>query len=192
MRWIVVVICALGFCAIAACDEPTPYSRPKACNPNGVRSELTVGVDGGARPSIEEPILCADNASYVVLVHGFGRRRLDRTLLNKQHDPDDPCEKPLADAPLDAGGCRPFAFGAFADLVSQRLFDRLGPERIYGHDGTCNVALNMPTLASGVPMLRYWSNADEAVRMIDEELERYDIRDDFPLVVAGASCKSLL
>ncbi|MDI1446999.1 hypothetical protein [Polyangium sp. 6x1] len=185
LHLLVLVACA----AFVGCGPTLPALAADDCPSalvKGQPSQITL-VSSAEGVSFEPPKSCRgsypDAPEYYIRVHGHGKRQIDYS----KRDPN-ACDAPDAD-PV---ACPKVHFMAIGSSVLGAMKKALGENADTLGLGACadhNVPLDQWNMSSRVHDFRY---ADEALRIIDAELRRYDIGDDWGLSISGIECAELL
>ncbi|HEY2407248.1 MAG TPA: hypothetical protein VGI10_14660 [Polyangiaceae bacterium] len=158
---------------IALCGQAHPFGDPQ---------QMTIAPGASEGPSVTAPQLCGDtgwSAGAYIKVHGHGARHFNYTHTRGA------CDAPEA----DPGACPTVSILAFAGAVIVALRARLGASHADGLGlGVCgnfNGPLSQWNISSRV---HDWRFVDEALRVIDEELRRWNLGDDYGLSISGFDC----
>ncbi|UQA55973.1 hypothetical protein [Polyangium aurulentum] len=169
--------------ALIGCEPPPlpPRSAARSCPSaivQGHPSQISL-VSSADGVSFDPPKTCQglypDAPEYYIRVHGHGTRRLDYS----QREPNE-CDVPDAD-PV---ACPKVHFSAFAKAMLPRLTG-LG----LGACADASAPLDQWNIS---PRINDFRHADEALRIIDAELRRWNIGDDWGLSIIGIPCVSPL
>ncbi|MDC3988932.1 hypothetical protein [Polyangium jinanense] len=184
---LVLVACA----AFVGCAPPPPRLAATDCpeaRVKGQPSQITL-VPSAEGVSFEPPKTCRgqypDAPQYYIRVHGHGTRQIDysRRDLNE-------CDAPDAD-PV---ACPKVHFHAFSLSVHGAMQKALGEMSVEGLGlGACADPSDAPSPQwNWSSRIHDFRHADEALRIIDAELRRWNIGDDWGLSIGGFDCVVLL
>ncbi|MDI3288707.1 hypothetical protein [Polyangium sp. 15x6] len=184
MRFHVLVL--VGCAAFVGCGPPPPPLAAEDCPVaivKGQPSQITL-VSSAEGVSFEPLKTCKgsypDAPEYYIRVHGHGKRRIEYSSRGGNE-----CDAPDAD-PV---ACPNVHFMAIGGSVLGAMRKKLG--ELNAHTlglGACadsNAPLEQWNMSSRIGDFRH---ADEALRIIDAELRRWDIGDDWGLSITGIVC----
>lgn len=167
--------------ALIGCGPPPPPSAAESCPSaivKGHPSQISL-VSSADGVSFDPPKTCRgsypDAPEYYIRVHGHGTRRLDYS----RRDTNE-CDAPDAD-PI---ACPKVHFSSFGKAMLARLG---GPG--LGACADASAPLDQWNIS---PRIHDFRHADEALRIIDAELRRWNIGDDWGLSSSGIKCVSPL
>ena len=153
----------------------------------GQPSQITL-VPSPEGVSFEPPKTCRgsypDAPEYYIRVHGHGTRRIDYT----HRDPnacDAPDADPVACPKVHFMAIGVWVLGAMKKTLGEMNADTLG----LGACADSNAPLEQWNMSNRIHDFRH---ADEALRVIDAELRRWNIGDDWGLSISGIDCEVLL
>jgi hypothetical protein len=143
---------------------------------------MTIVPGAADGPSIDAPEHCAgigwEGGDYI-RVHGHGVRRMDY-----QRKPG-PCDVPDA----DVQACPTISIHAFSASTMKALQAKLGENNAGGDGlGVCGDARAPLSHWKVSSRVHDWRFVDEALRVIDAELRRWNLGDDYGLSVSGLLC----
>ncbi|MDI3290836.1 hypothetical protein [Polyangium sp. 15x6] len=150
----------------------------------GQPSQITL-VSSADGVSFDPPKTCRgqypDSPQYYIRVHGHGKRRIEYT----QRKPNE-CDKP------DAKACPNVHFMSFGMSTLGALRAELGKDNASsvgaGACGETSGPIERWNVSNQVHDFRH---VDEALRIMDAELRRWNIGDDWGLTLAGIECAFL-
>ncbi|MDC0744950.1 hypothetical protein [Polyangium mundeleinium] len=184
------ILVLMACAAFVGCGPPPRALAAEDCPDaivKGQPSQITL-VPSAEGVSFEPPKTCRgqypDAPQYYIRVHGHGTRRIDYS----KRDPNE-CDTPDAD-PV---ACPKVHYMAIGLSVLGAMTKALGERNANGLGlGACadgSGPLDQWNLSSSIQDFRH---ADEALRIIDAELRRWNIGDDWGLSVSGIECAVLL
>lgn len=175
----------------AAVAAPTSRTDPTCKQPGGSRAELSIPPHATSGPQVEEPISCDGGFSHWIRIHASGgARSLDP---NFRSMPMRRSKGPCDSASADPVTCPKIALDVFTEAVLAALHERfngLAAERYTGI-GVCGDARAGFGSWNTAATVHDWHDADEAIRIIDAEMKRWGLRDDYGLVVTPLHCVTL-
>ncbi|MDI3286648.1 hypothetical protein [Polyangium sp. 15x6] len=188
MRFHVLVLVACA--AFVGCGPPPPPLAAENCPGamvKGQPSQITL-VSSAEGVSFEPPKTCRgsypDAPEYYIRVHGHGKRRIDYS----KRDPNE-CDAPGAD-PVACPKVHYMAIGMSALGAMRKTLGKMNAHTLgLGACADSNAPLDQWNMSSRISDFRH---ADEALRIIDAELRRWDIGDDWGLSITGIECEELL
>ena len=165
-----------------ACQTPAPVTSDEDCEwikPDGEPAQFTLAGQPVGGVKVAEPIVCKWGAQYIEL-RGSGTRQL--VLASEMPKEGEKCTS----APIDPNACPKVQIDHFVASVWPKLSDAniyiIGAGRgPCGEDGpydAWNFSINISD----------WAKADEAVRLVAAEMERWSIGNQVGVAVRSAYC----
>ncbi|UQA55974.1 hypothetical protein [Polyangium aurulentum] len=176
--------------ALIGCGPPPPPSAADDCPSSIVKgqpSQLSL-VSSADAVSFDPPKTCRgsypDAPEYYIRVHGHGTRRLDygRRDANECDAPD---ADPVACPKVHFMSFGVSVLGAMRAKLGEMNADTLG----LGACADSSAPLDQWNMSARIHDFRH---ADEAIRIIDAELRRWNIGDDWGLSISGIMCADLI